>query len=147
MNKKHFTSTGIILKDNRILTIWHEKLQAWLPPGGHIEKNETPEEALIRECYEEINAEVIIINNSNDDISTFDVNVLNNPYCVLLEPIKSKTEIHYHIDFFYICKLKDQTLDFSKNKNLQWVSLENIDTLDTFENVKKLFKTILKEWN
>ncbi|MCT4508749.1 MAG: NUDIX domain-containing protein [Tepidibacter sp.] len=144
MNRKHFTATGIILRNNKILTIWHDKLQVWLPPGGHIEKNETPEEALIRECLEEIDSEIIIINNANYKIETPKVQVLNNPYCTLLEPITDKSGTHYHIDFFYLCKLKNNNLQFNNKNNLRWICFEDLDSLNTFDNVKKLFRTILK---
>lgn len=144
MNKKHFTATGVILRDNKILTIWHEKLKVWLPPGGHVEKNETPEEALIRECIEEIESEIIVLNNGDSDLESLEVKVLNNPYCILLEPINDILEAHNHIDFIYLCKLKEDNININKKINYNWVSLEEIDNLNTFDNVKKLFRKILE---
>ena len=45
--------TGYIFDENgRQLLIHHNKLNMWLPPGGHIEANETPDEALVREIKE-----------------------------------------------------------------------------------------------
>lgn len=41
------------VKDEHILLIDH-KIHGWVPPGGHIEPNERPEEAVIRETYEEL---------------------------------------------------------------------------------------------
>lgn len=35
---KHFTASAIIIKNNKVLLIWHKKLNVWLYPGGHIEK-------------------------------------------------------------------------------------------------------------
>ena len=41
----HFTATGIVFNSKKqVLMIFHNKLQVWLPPGGHIEENEIPEE-------------------------------------------------------------------------------------------------------
>jgi 8-oxo-dGTP pyrophosphatase MutT (NUDIX family) len=37
----------------KVLLIYHKKLDGWYAPGGHIELHETPDEALVREVYEE----------------------------------------------------------------------------------------------
>ncbi len=37
----------------RVLLIFHKRLQTWLPPGGELLANETPLEAAIRELEEE----------------------------------------------------------------------------------------------
>jgi ADP-ribose pyrophosphatase YjhB (NUDIX family) len=41
--------------------IYHKKLQVWLPPGGHMEENEIPDDAVLHEIYEEtgIKAEIL----------------------------------------------------------------------------------------
>ena len=46
---KHFTSTVFIVHNQKIALHWHKKVSEWLPAGGHIDKNETPVEAGIRE--------------------------------------------------------------------------------------------------
>ena len=53
--EKHFTSTAFVLHptEDKVLLHWHSKVKAWLPPGGHIENNETPVEAVKRETFEE----------------------------------------------------------------------------------------------
>ena len=53
--KRHFTSTTFVLhpKENKILLHWHNKVNAWLPPGGHVEDNETPVDTARRETLEE----------------------------------------------------------------------------------------------
>ncbi|MCX6799315.1 MAG: NUDIX domain-containing protein [Candidatus Diapherotrites archaeon] len=44
------------------LLIKHKKLGKWLPPGGHMEKNETPDDALQRELMEELGIKIRILN-------------------------------------------------------------------------------------
>lgn len=41
-----------------VLLRLHEKYGMWLPPGGHIELHETPEEAAVREVKEETGLDV-----------------------------------------------------------------------------------------
>ena len=55
---RHFTATGYVVIDNSILLHFHPKVKMWLPPGGHIELNEDPNQAVIREVYEETSIEV-----------------------------------------------------------------------------------------
>lgn len=52
---------SIIRDDHRVLLIWHKRLKEWLPPGGHIEQDETPNDAVVREVREETGLEVDII--------------------------------------------------------------------------------------
>jgi len=148
-DKKHFTATGVILFNNKILVKWHKKLKVWLPPGGHIEENETPEEALIREIKEEVDIDVKIFENKNYNLETDEVKLINNPYCILYEPILEHGNIHYHIDFIYCCfpilhNIKDIELE---KKELKLISLDDVNTLDTFLNVKNLFFDIFKNFS
>ena len=48
-----FTVSGFIVFEGQVLLLHHKKLDTWLQPGGHIELNEDPEEALFREIEEE----------------------------------------------------------------------------------------------
>ena len=58
---RHFTATGYLVSGDALLLHWHAKVQAWLPPGGHVEPNEDPVQAVLREVLEEtgIAAEVV----------------------------------------------------------------------------------------
>ena len=51
------------------------KVKAWLPPGGHIENNETPVEAVKRETFEEagIHIKLYNFNSSMSEIPFSDV--------------------------------------------------------------------------
>jgi 8-oxo-dGTP pyrophosphatase MutT (NUDIX family) len=50
---RHFTVAVFVVHQQRILLHYHRKLGKWLPPGGHIEDNELPDEAAVREVLEE----------------------------------------------------------------------------------------------
>ena len=36
---RHLTATGFVVHDDQVALHWHPKVQAWLPPGGHIDEN------------------------------------------------------------------------------------------------------------
>ncbi|MBS3077685.1 NUDIX domain-containing protein [Candidatus Pacearchaeota archaeon] len=64
--KTDLVVTGFIFNEsNEILLIHHNKLNLWLPVGGHIEQNETPDEALLREIKEETNLDVEIVGKTD----------------------------------------------------------------------------------
>lgn len=37
---RHFNATGFVVQGDRTLLHWHQRLQQWMPPGGHIEPQE-----------------------------------------------------------------------------------------------------------
>ena len=51
--KIDFTVAIFVVHDEKILLIHHRQLDKWLPLGGHIELDEDPEQAALREAKEE----------------------------------------------------------------------------------------------
>jgi ADP-ribose pyrophosphatase YjhB (NUDIX family) len=63
--RNHFTVTGIVFNtENKILMIHHNKLRVWLPPGGHIEENELPDDAVLREIFEETGIRALFLSET-----------------------------------------------------------------------------------
>lgn len=58
--ERHFTVSGFVAQQGQTALHWH-RLGLWLPPGGHIEVDEDPIEAVLREVREEtgLAAEVV----------------------------------------------------------------------------------------
>ena len=56
--KIDFTVAIFVVRDGQVLLIHHRKLDQWLPLGGHIELDEDPETAALREAKEESGLEV-----------------------------------------------------------------------------------------
>jgi 8-oxo-dGTP pyrophosphatase MutT (NUDIX family) len=50
---RHFTVAVFVVHERRVLLHYHRKLGRWLPPGGHVEDNELPDDAAVREVLEE----------------------------------------------------------------------------------------------
>ena len=71
------TVTCFVINDGKVMFIKHKKLNKWIPPGGHVEANETPIEALHREVLEETGFSIDIIDtyklNQNDGYIIDDV--------------------------------------------------------------------------
>ncbi|HKW28329.1 MAG TPA: NUDIX domain-containing protein [Verrucomicrobiae bacterium] len=59
--KIDFTVAIFVVHDGRVLLIQHRKLDKWLPLGGHIELDEDPEQAALREAREESGLDVELL--------------------------------------------------------------------------------------
>lgn len=123
---KHFVVSGYIVFAGKVLLVLHRKLGKWLPPGGHIEDRETPEDALIREITEETGITVTIMaerNTSGDDKA---VRSLFLPRHIQVEDID---EFHQHIDLVYFCKAVDSSIQLEESEltAARWFSPEELN--------------------
>ncbi|MGD1089613.1 MAG: NUDIX domain-containing protein [Verrucomicrobiota bacterium] len=59
--KIDFTVAIFIVHEGKILLVHHRKLDKWLPLGGHVELDEDPEQAALREAKEESGLEVELL--------------------------------------------------------------------------------------
>lgn len=142
--QKHLAATGIVLRydtgsERTVLMIYHDKLKAWLFPGGHVECDETPDEAVLREVYEETGIKAEFINVVVNSLYR-NVEQLQTPYHVQLEPIvQEDTDYHHHVDLMYMC--------FSPKANGEpvhgkFVTLSEADNLPTLPGMRKLLSRI-----
>lgn len=142
--EKHFTATVYLFHNKKVLLHRHEKLNKWLPPGGHVEKDETPPEAARREVLEETGLEIDFIEQENLKIDAPNGISIERPFLCLLEnipPYKDKSA-HQHIDFIYLAQ--PRTLKQSSG-NFQWFSYEELQHLDVFPDIAEVLRLLLKE--
>jgi 8-oxo-dGTP pyrophosphatase MutT (NUDIX family) len=59
--ERHITVSGFVVHEDRVALHWHRKIGAWLPAGGHIEPNEDPVQAVLREVLEEFAIEAELL--------------------------------------------------------------------------------------
>ncbi len=148
MVKKCITSGCIIIKDGKTLLLRHMKLNKWLYPGGHVEENETPVEAAIREAKEETGYNVRIIYKNRLRLMKKHSIEQPSPICILYQNVYYKTGRHMHFDMPYLVKPVGRQGRLAKGESnaLRWVKESEIDGLDTYENVKSTLKYAFKVW-
>jgi 8-oxo-dGTP pyrophosphatase MutT (NUDIX family) len=82
---RHFTVAVFVVWEGKVLLHLHRKLGMWLPPGGHIERDELPDDAAVREVFEETGVEVELVGERREDVD--DPIQLHRPAGVQLENI------------------------------------------------------------
>lgn len=84
------------------MLIWHTKNRMWLPPGGHIDEGEEPEEAVVREIAEEAGVQARVL-PTHAPRSFVEPRQVPRPEAILLEDINEPGRPHQHIDLVYFC--------------------------------------------
>lgn len=119
---KHFTATAFVVRDGATLLHWHRRLQQWMPPGGHIEPDEDPIAAVLREVQEETGLICEVVPLSQPHGFTYPEQ-LPAPYAVLLEDIPGPDGPHKHIDLIYFARpLVDAAHLTVDDPSLRWVT-------------------------
>jgi 8-oxo-dGTP diphosphatase len=139
--KTDLVVTAYIFDDKkRLLLIHHNKLDMWLPVGGHIEPNETPDEAILREIQEETGLKVEI-QNIPEFIPEGNVKAhLATPFHVNVHSVGD----HDHCSLFYICKTKNpEEIKIQKEeiKGFRWVSQDELQD----DSIKKEISDLAKK--
>ena len=94
-----------MIHDGHVLLHWHPKVGAWLPPGGHIDENEDPVQAVLREVLEEAGVRAAIVPTGPDLRLDYPTQV-SPPFTILIEDIDDPVAgFHQHIDLIYFCRL------------------------------------------
>jgi 8-oxo-dGTP pyrophosphatase MutT (NUDIX family) len=137
--ESQFTATVYIFDDQKVLLIHHRKHNKWLPPGGHLDPNETPPEAARREAREETGLEITFILNENIWIQQPNASSFERPYMCLLEKIPAYRDqpAHRHIDFIYVAKVAggSVTHNHEETHDIRWFSIEELNQLIQGEEI------------
>ena len=119
---RHFTATGFVVHAGHVLLHWHPKVAAWLPPGGHVEPNEDPVQAVTREVREEAGVKAEVVGPAPALPLDYPRQV-QPPFTIMVEDIHDPVDgFHYHIDMIYFCRLVGPPRPL--NPGWTWVSRE-----------------------
>lgn len=140
---RDWTVATFVIHQGKVLLLWHEKLQMWLPPGGHVEPNELPDEAAVREVLEETGVAVTL--TSPPGMPPIPgPRQLARPEAIQLEQIGPN---HEHIDLVYLARPVDPAqIEPTTDRDVQqvgWYSLEEALALPLTEEIHAWVERVL----
>lgn len=137
-DKIDFTVAIFVVHDQKILLIHHRRLDKWLPLGGHIELDEDPEQAALREAREESGLDVELLGERPPTTGP-GTRALIAPRFLDIHRINPT---HEHIGMIYWARPKSGrvTLAPSEHHGIRWCSEEELDSLEpTMDNAVKWY--------
>lgn len=122
-----FTVAIFVVHEGRVLVIHHRNLDKWLPLGGHIELDEDPEQAALREAKEESGLEVELLGERPPTTSP-GTRALIAPRFLDIHRI---TDTHEHIGMIYWARPRNGTLALAADEHhdIRWCRTEELDGL------------------
>lgn len=119
---RDFTVAVFVVHRGHVLLHPHAKLGIWLPPGGHIDAPELPDEAANREMWEEAGIRIELLGDRGLEETGPDIpQQLVRPEGIQLEVIGPD---HHHIDLIYFAGVVDAPLEGMPEvlAPMKWVS-------------------------
>ena len=104
---------AVIVKDGRIFATqrgYGDFKDFWEFPGGKIEKGESPEDALVREIKEELDADI--------SVDSF------------LQTVEYNYPKFHLILHCFLCSLKNDTLHLLEHESARWLSANELDSVN-----------------
>ena len=142
--KRHFCASAFIINPytKKILLIKHKKNGKWTQPGGHLEGNETPEEAALREVYEETGLRVRLLGERfpREDDFIRPLGIQKNRKTL------DDGEMHMHIDIIYAAVPNDDSdvvFNSKESEDIRWFSREELEYIDCFPDIRITMDYIL----
>ncbi len=144
--KVDFTAEVFIVYNNKVLLRKHDKYKMWLSVGGHIELDEDPVQAAIREVKEEVGLDVELYQEfpiTQCEGST----ELIPPQFMNRHKINEK---HEHISLVYFGYAKTNQLQLSedeKSEGCHWFTQDELDDpqYQLSEHIKMYAKVALQK--
>ncbi len=148
--KIDFTVTAYIVYKNKVLLRKHDKYGIWMGVGGHIDLDEEPNKAVIREVKEEVGLDISIISSRENQgklsITRNDFGDTN--FKELIPPeylnIHNITPAHRHIDMLYFATSDtDKITPENQTDQWKWLTKEEIENMKN-EIPESAYKYALK---
>lgn len=140
---KHFCASVFVINpvDKRILLVKHGLFDKWVQPGGHIEKDEFPEDAAVREVYEETGIKVSLIGDRfpREDDFIRPLGIQKN------RTLKGNT----HMDIIYAGipnNVDTQLILSDESTGIGWFTRDELEQIEIFPDVKITMDHVIRTY-
>ncbi len=133
--KIDFVVDVFIVHKNKVLLRLHDKYKIWLAVGGHIELNEDPNQAAVREVKEEVGLDIKLLDGNRKYIS------IKEPHGHLIPPVALNrhhiSTTHEHISLTYFAYSdNDDVIPENHDDEWKWLTKEELSSLDLLPDIK-----------
>jgi 8-oxo-dGTP pyrophosphatase MutT (NUDIX family) len=134
--KREYSSGGIVIDKNQVLVINMNTIcgkKVWTFPKGHIEKNEDPKNAALREVLEETGVECRIIDEKEFYISEYSF-------------YRGKTFIHKTVRWYLMKPLRitEKIATPDEINEIKWLSFNEALNILEYKSDKEIIEKIIK---
>lgn len=140
--KIDFTASVFIVHEGKVFLHLNKKLRKWLQPGGHIELDEGPLEAAVREVKEETGLDIELIGGTQVPELADSTEDILPPKFLNRHPFN---ETHEHIDFTYFGRVIGGTLQPEEGVETQWLTKEELEKADIYPTTRAYALVALRE--
>lgn len=128
-DKIDFTVAIFVVHQHRVLLVHHRALDKWLPLGGHIELDEDPEQAALREAREESGLDIELL-GERPPTTEVGTRALLAPRFLDIHRI---SPTHEHIGMIYFARPRQaaSTLQLAADEHhaIRWCTSAELQTL------------------
>ncbi len=145
-DKIDYCADVFIVNGDAVLLRVHDKNKRWGVPGGHIELDEDPPQAAVREALEEVGLDVVLVGDIAPE-KTQGEHELLVPRFINRHPV---SETHEHIAFVYFGTSNTREFkqgDTEVSEEIRWFTKEDLDDpkYEIRERIKFYARTALSE--
>lgn len=146
---RHFTASMIVIDPNtaQVLLVHHKATGRWMFPGGHVDPNETADQAAVREVWEETGVRAVIAAQAVRDLPG--MVWCPSPWLTAVIPAPAKPDRpgkpaepeHTHIDLLFIGTADSAAplaACVAEVASARWVPVEQVGELDVRAEVPAL---------
>jgi ADP-ribose pyrophosphatase YjhB (NUDIX family) len=133
---REWTVATFVVHRGRVLLHFHPKIGLWLPPGGHIEHGELPDDAAVREVLEETGVRCRLVGETGVDVAY--PRQLIRPFGIQVEKIRPGVE---HIDLVYFAVADDAgatiSPDLAARDRVGWHAASDVAALGANDEIQQ----------
>lgn len=141
---RHLTASMVVFDGPQVLLVHHKATGLWMFPGGHVDPDETPGEAALREVREETGLDAVI--QAQAPLELPGQRWHPSPWLTAEIPAPAKPDrpgkpaepAHTHIDLLFV-GTADSTLPMTvpadEASGARWVRLQELGAVDVREEV------------
>ena len=128
---KHLVSYFVVVDGEHVLLVDHRNAQLWLPPGGHVERDEHPRDTVMRELEEELG---LVASHRIDA-----------PLMVTVTTTVGLTAGHTDVSLWYVVKADRTTrikYDEGEFQSIQWFPFSEVPFERTDPNMRRFLSKL-----